>query len=106
MEKKEIKAVAKEVTKLLLKQVERDKVSDIQDISLNLSSKQKEVLSDALSSHYKDYKVLRTFKTERTWTNKKGETKTKEFDGVELEKEGNVIKPLFVSENNLLRMWN
>jgi F0F1-type ATP synthase beta subunit len=107
METKDINAIAKKVSTILLKQNNRNEVIDVEGMSLSLSSNEKRTLAQALQNKklYKDYKVNGTFKVEKTWTNKAGKTTTKEFNGVELEKEGVVKKPLFVREGNVLQVW-
>lgn len=105
MNQKEIQ----QVVKLVLKQVETSKVQDVEGLSLNLTSTEKRTLNNALDNKklYKGWKVNGSFKTSRTWTNKTtNKTQTKEFNGVELEKDGKVVKPLFVREGNLLKIWN
>jgi hypothetical protein len=52
------------------------------------------------------WKIGDSFKEVRTWTNKQGITQTKEFDGLTFEKDGEVIKPLWVNGGNVLRVWN
>lgn len=96
--------IAKKVV-LLMKQ-DREKVADIENMTLSISSKEKNTLKEALKGKYKGFKVNGTFKVSKTWTNKAGVETTKEFDGVELQKEDVIKKPLFVREGNVLSIWN
>ena len=96
MERKEIKAVAKEVTRLLLKQTDTKKVRNYE--GYNLTLKQKNFLDNG---YWNNWNMGKTFKIEKEWNGK-----TKEFEGLEMEKDGKVLKPLWVNGGSVLRVWN
>jgi hypothetical protein len=53
----------------------------------------------------KGWKQKGNYKISKTWTTK-GQEKTKEFEGVVFEKDGKEVKPLWVCNGNVLRIWN
>lgn len=54
------------------------------------------------------WKLVRDgIKVVKTWTPKEtGKEVSKEFEAVELEKDGKVIQPLFVRNGSMLQVWN
>jgi hypothetical protein len=51
------------------------------------------------------WKLLRNgLKVEKSWTTADGKSNTKEFDAIELEKDGQVITPLLVK--GIYKIWN
>jgi len=117
METKEKKAIAKEVVKMIMKQVKNNVDVDYKGINFTLS--QKKALHYWLQPETKVRKGNRTktiggwnlvrndIKVSKTWTNQEtGITTSKDFEGVELEKDGKVIQPLFVNNGSVLKVWN
>jgi hypothetical protein len=96
METKEKKAIAKEVVKLLLKQKDRNEVRNYDGFSL--TAKQKAFLD---KGYWKGWKIVGTFKESKDY---KGQTK--EYEGLEMEKDGKVLKPLWVNAGSVLRVWD
>lgn len=87
-----------EIVKLVLKQKDRDEVKTIDYNGITLTSKQKAFFD---KGYWKGWKILGSFKTEKSWKDK-----TQEFEGLEMEKDGKVVKPLWVNGGSVLRVWD
>jgi hypothetical protein len=97
MKKQEMEAIAKKVA-LYMKQGNRDEVQSIDYNGITLTSKQKAFFD---KGYWKGWKILGSFKTEKSWGDK-----SKEFEGLEMEKDGKVVKPLWVNGGSVLRVWD
>lgn len=95
MDNKTQEAIAKKVV-LMLRQKDRNEVRNYDGFSLN--AKQKAFLD---KGYWKGWKIVGTFKTEKSWNDK-----TQEFEGLEMEKEGKTLKPLWVNGGSVLRVWD
>lgn len=115
------KLVAKEIVKqsgnessISFKQSDRNKVRDYK--GMNFTTSQMKALDYWLQPEHKERKGTRTLtiggwnlvpnsntKVEKSWVTAEGETKSKEFEAVEIEKDGTKVQKVFVS--GVLKSW-
>jgi hypothetical protein len=70
-------------------------------VKANLSPQEKQIL---FWTSKLGYTPKGTFKETKTWVSN-GKEQTKEFEGVVMEKDGKEVKPLWVANGNVLRVW-